>query len=45
MLGRMIMTEENILTQVAFDALLDGLGVKIERRYFLTIPKYTYTSV
>ena len=31
--------------QVAFDALLDALGVKIERRYFLTIPKYTYTSV
>ena len=32
-------------TQVAFDALLDALGVKIERRYFLTIPKYTYRSV
>ena len=32
-------------TQVAFDALLDALGVKIEWRYFLTIPKYTYRSV
>ena len=32
-------------TQVAFDALLDALGFKIERRYFLTIPNYTYTSV
>ena len=32
-------------TQVAFDALLDALGFKIERRYFLTIPKYTYRSV
>ena len=32
-------------TQVAFDALLDALGVKIERRYFLTIPKYTHRSV
>jgi hypothetical protein len=30
-----------IKTQIAFDAL----GVKIDRRYFLTIPKYTYTSV
>ena len=27
-------------TQVAFDAILDSLGVKIECRYFLTIPKY-----
>ena len=32
-------------TQVAFDALLDALEVKIDRRYFLTIPKYTYKSV
>ena len=29
-------------TQVAFGALLDALVVKIERRYLLTIPKYTY---
>ena len=28
-------------TQVAFDAILDALGVKIECQYFLTIPKYT----
>ena len=32
-------------TQVAFDGLLEALVVKIERRYFLTIPKYTYRSV
>ena len=32
-------------TPVAFDALLDPLGVKIERWYFLTIPKYNYRSV
>ena len=27
-------------SRIAFDALLDPLGVKIERWYFLTIPKY-----
>ena len=32
-------------TRIAFDARLDPLGVKIERWYFLTIPKYTYRSV
>ena len=30
---------------IAFDAILDPLGVKIERRYYLTIPIYTYRSV
>ena len=28
-------------TAVAFDALLDPVVVKIERWYFLSIPKYT----
>ena len=32
-------------TQVAFDAILDPLGVKIEHRYYLTIPIYTFRSV
>ena len=32
-------------TRIAFDALLDPVRVKIERQYFLTIPKYTYRSV
>ena len=31
--------------RIAFDALLDPLGVNIERWYFLTIPTYTYRSV
>ena len=31
-------------TRIAFDALFNPLGVKIERRYFLTIPNYTYIS-
>ena len=35
----------HIKIRIAFDALLAPHGVKIERRYFLTIPKYTYKSV
>ena len=31
-----------IMIVIIFDALLDPLGVKIERWYFLTISKYTY---
>ena len=32
-------------TRINFGAPFDPLGVKIERRYFLTIPNYTYTSL
>ena len=32
-------------TRIAFDALFDPLRVKIEHRYFLKIPNYTYISI
>ena len=34
-----------LTTWIAFDALVDPLGFKIESQYFLTIPNYTYISL